>query len=497
MQPRGRWRRARVRARDGARIRAVAARARPRRAGGGAVPRRGRAGAPQPAQALCDRNRARGRARSPLLAVLLAYDRRIAEIFVGSAALVFVGLRLVATLVMALARRAPRPRSTVLRLAIANIHRPGALTPTVVLSLGLGLAVLVTVTLIEGNLRHQLNAALPERAPSFYFVDIQSRRRRAVRRLRAPACARRHARSRADAARPHRVREGREGRRAEGASRTPPGCCRATAASPMRARCRPARAWSRANGGRPDQTGPPLVSLEKRIADGLGLAVGDEIVVNVLGRNVTARIANLRTLDWQSLGINFVLVFSPATFRGAPHTELATLTYPGGAPNAEEVALLKAVAAGLPGDHHVRVEGSPGGGRRHRVEARRSASAPPASSPSWPRSWCWRARSRPATAIASTMRWCSRRSARRVGRLLAAYALEYLLLGAGDRCVRRGGRRDRRLSHRHRGDGVPFRLAARTGAARRAAALALTLLFGLAGTFTALGQKPAPVLRNL
>ena len=57
---------------------------------------------------------------------------------------------------------------------------------------------------------------------------------------------------------------------------------------------------------KPDYHGPPLVSFEKRIADGLGLKVGDPVVVNVLGRNITARIANLRTVDWQSLGINFV-----------------------------------------------------------------------------------------------------------------------------------------------------------------------------------------------
>ena len=43
-----------------------------------------------------------------------------------------------------------------------------------VLSLGLGLALLVTVIAIDGNLRRQFLAALPERAPSFYFVDIQS-----------------------------------------------------------------------------------------------------------------------------------------------------------------------------------------------------------------------------------------------------------------------------------------------------------------------------------
>ena len=55
--------------------------------------------------------------------------------------------------------------------------------------------------------------------------------------------------------------------------------------------------------------------MEKRIADGLGLKVGDTLTVNVLGRNISARIANLRSVDWQTLGINFVLVYSPNTFR--------------------------------------------------------------------------------------------------------------------------------------------------------------------------------------
>src|SRR5262249_17154031 len=108
------------------------------------------------------------------LAITLAYDQRIAAIFVAAAAAVFVMLRLVASLVMLIARRAPRANSTVLRLAVANIHRPGALTVSVVLSLGLGLALLVTVIEIDGNLRRQFIAALPEKAPSFFFLDIQS-----------------------------------------------------------------------------------------------------------------------------------------------------------------------------------------------------------------------------------------------------------------------------------------------------------------------------------
>ena len=106
------------------------------------------------------------------IAIGLAYDKRVAAVFVVSSIVVFVVLRGVAAGLMALARRLPRSRITMLRLAIANIYRPGALTPSVVMSLGLGLAVLVTITQIDGNLRRQFLAALPDRAPSFYFIDI-------------------------------------------------------------------------------------------------------------------------------------------------------------------------------------------------------------------------------------------------------------------------------------------------------------------------------------
>ena len=106
------------------------------------------------------------------LAIFTTYDHRVAAIFVAAAAAVFVLLRLIALLTMWIARHLPRQRSTVLRLAIANIHRAGALTPSVMLSLGLGLALLVTVVEIDGNLHREFAAALPEKAPSFFFLDI-------------------------------------------------------------------------------------------------------------------------------------------------------------------------------------------------------------------------------------------------------------------------------------------------------------------------------------
>jgi putative ABC transport system permease protein len=103
--------------------------------------------------------------------------------------------------------------------------------------------------------------------------------------------------------------------------------------------------------------GRPLVSLTREIADGLALKLGDEITVNVLGRNITVEIASIRRVEWRSVGINFVMVFSPNTFAGAPHTHLATLTMTGGENvAAREAALAREVAKAFPSISSVRVK---------------------------------------------------------------------------------------------------------------------------------------------
>ena len=59
-------------------------------------------------------------------------------------------------------------------MAVANIHRPGALTPSLVLSLGLGVTLLVTLAVIDSTIRSQLSRSIPEKAPSFFFLDVPS-----------------------------------------------------------------------------------------------------------------------------------------------------------------------------------------------------------------------------------------------------------------------------------------------------------------------------------
>jgi putative ABC transport system permease protein len=430
-----------------------------------------------------------------MLAIKLSYDQRIAAIFVAAAAGVFVVLWLVAVLLMFVARHAPRPGSTVLRLAISNIHRPGALTTSVVLSLGLGLALLVTVIEIDGNLRRQFTAALPEKAPAFFFLDIQAadaERFDAFLRERAP---------RATLERVPMLR-GRivsaNGILAE-ELKPPPSAAWVLQSDRGITFTNEVPAGSRVVEGewwKPDAQGPPLVSFEKKIAQGLGLKLGDPVTVNVLGRNVTARIANLRTLDWQSLGINFVMVFSPATFRGAPVTHIATVTYPGGSTTDEETALLKAVAEAFPSVTAVRVRGAleaVGGLVNSLVLAIRGASGLTLLIAMLVLGGALAAghRQRVYDAVVLKTLGATR------GRLLAAYALEYLLVGLATALFGVAAGSIAAAMVITQVMNLTFAWLPGPALVAAGAAVATTVLLGLIGTFTALGQKPAPVLRAL
>lgn len=429
------------------------------------------------------------------LTIASAEVQRVAVIYVVAAGGVFVLLRLLAAGLMALSRRLPRPAFIPLRLAIANVHRPGALTPTVVLSLGLGLSLLVTLALIEGNMQRQLTGTLPERAPSFFFIDIPSAdaarfsnfvltRAPGGRLDQVPLLRGRILRLRdvpADQVKPDPDAAWvLRGDRGITFSNDVPEGSKVVAG-----------AWWRA-----DYDGPPLVSFDKRLADGLGLSLGDKIAVSVLGRTIEATIGNLRTVEWESLGINFVLVFSPNTFVGAPHTVLATLTFGEGASAATELNLLKEAAAEFPAVTTVRVKEA-----LDAINAIVSDLALAIRGASL------------ITLVASVLVLAGALAAghhSRVydavilktlgatrGRLVLAYGLEYAILGVATAVVATAA--GTIAAAYVVGEVMRFRFEFEPSAAALAVgvAIVLTVAFGLIGTWRALGEKPARILRNL
>ena len=431
-----------------------------------------------------------------LIAVVvgLAYDKRVAAIFVASSVVVFALLRGIAAGLMALARRLPRTRITMLRLAIANIYRPGALTPSVVMSLGLGLAVLVTITQIDGNLRRQFLAALPDRAPSFYFIDIptsEAGRFGEFLKQTAPQSTVEDVpmlRGRIVAARGVKAEDLKASTDSEWVLQSDRGLTY-TGEIPKGSKVVEGKWWDA------DYDGPPLVSIEKKIADGLKLRIGDEIIVNVLGRDIPATISNMRNVDWQSLGINFVLVFSPNAFKGAPHTHIATLTETRPS-SAGDARIIKSVADAFPMVTSVRVREALetiGTVVTNLVLAIRGASAVTLVSAILVLGGALAAGHRHRVYDAVILKTLGATRAR----LLGAYALEYLMIGFATAIfgVIAGSIAAWLFVTRLMTLGFIWQAGSAAGVV--AAALIVTVGLGLAGTLLALNQKPAAVLRNL
>jgi putative ABC transport system permease protein len=260
-------------------------------------------------------------------------------------------LRLTAFILQWLLRRVPRPRSPGLRLALANLTRPGAATASVIVALGLGLSLLATVTLLDHTISAQVKDNLPTLAPTFFFVDIQpgvtadfdrtiSRFKSARDYKRTPMIRGRitalHGVPAAEAKVDPGVKWALSGDRGITYAAVPPPGARITEGQ-----------WWPAN-----YQGPTLISFDGDLAKGLGLKLGDTLTLNVLGREIPGKIVNFRHVDFSNGNQNFILILSPGIIDHAPHSFLATVRVD---PQDEE-PMYRAITDKFPGISTVRVK---------------------------------------------------------------------------------------------------------------------------------------------
>lgn len=278
------------------------------------------------------------------LAVLTAREPMFAAAVLGATAAVLLLLLLLGAGVSALAKRAPRPRRPLWRLALANLYRPGAQTSALVVALGLALTLFVTLAGVQTSLSSEIARTVPKKAPNLFVLDIPSvdgDRFRALLKREAPTGEINIVpalRGTIVAYKDQRVADLKElpegawflrGERGVTYSPTLPQGSDLTAGE----------WWPR------DYAGPPLLSLDENAARILNLKVGDSMTVSVLGREITAKIASLRKVNWDTMGFNYVLVFSPNTLASAPHSLTATITMP----PARDGAVTRALLAAFPG----------------------------------------------------------------------------------------------------------------------------------------------------
>lgn len=269
----------------------------------------------------------------------------------GAIAAALLVLLAAAVAVRAAARLLARTRAVrgrpALRLALAAVGGPREEAGSVILSLGLGLTVLAAVGQIEANLRGAIARDLPERAPSYFFVDIQPDQLGPFRARLAgdPAVGevatapmlrgiitRINGRPAREVAGDHWVLRGDRG-------------VTYSAAPPPEAEITAGAWWPE------DYAGPPVVSFAAAEGAELGLKLGDTLTVNILGRDIAATITSFRVVDFATGGINFVMSMNPGALAGAPHTHIATVHT---APEAE-AAILRDVARAWPNVTAIRV----------------------------------------------------------------------------------------------------------------------------------------------
>lgn len=208
-----------------------------------------------------------------------------------------------------------------LRMALGSVGGPGGEAASVVLSLGLGLTVLATIGQIDANMQRAISEDLPVEAPAYFFLDVQNTQlpeflevlgedQQVSRVDTAPMLrgivTRINGQPARDVAGEHWVLRGDRGI--------------TYAQVPLEGtKITEGEWWPK------DYTGPPLLSFAEEEALEMGLGVGDEVTINVLGRDITATISNLRDVEFRTMGINFVMTLNPSALAGAPHTHIATV----------------------------------------------------------------------------------------------------------------------------------------------------------------------------
>ena len=240
-----------------------------------------------------------------------------------------------------------------------------------------------------------------------------------------------------------------------------------------------------------DYRGPPLISLDSEVARAFDLNLGDHLTVNLLGREITGTIVNLREVDWSTLAINFVMVFSPGVLEAAPQTHIATVRIDAD----QELGLERRVTDRFANVSAIRVKEALASVGRivdglGAAVAAMAAIALAAGIAVLSGAVLADRRRRIYDAVVLKVLGATR------GNLLGGLALEYGFMGLATSAIALILGNLAAYGFVHWGMEGDFVLLPGVALATAATGAGLAILIGLLGTWRALGQKAAPLLRN-
>lgn len=253
------------------------------------------------------------------LAVATAPTPMAAAIMIAGVAVAFGSLSVLGRTAAWGAGRARGLTRGAIKLGLANLAGPGSAARTASPAIGLGVALLACVVLIQSALLAQVSDVAPRTAPAMVFTEIPGDRAAAFDAtvaevtgplkddayLRMPFATGRIVALKGKPVDTKAIKASERWAFDNDISLS------LFANQPRNAGLVGGRWWNA------DYTGPPQVAMNVEIAEAAGLKVGDTITVQVLGRELEARIAALRKVDFGGFGPNFALIFNPATLEGA------------------------------------------------------------------------------------------------------------------------------------------------------------------------------------
>jgi putative ABC transport system permease protein len=237
------------------------------------------------------------------------------------------------------------------KLGLANLAGPRSAARTASPAIGLGVALLACVVLIQSALLSQITTTAPRTAPAMVFTEIPGSQAAAfdaeIARvmpltpdtyLRLPFATGRISGLKGQPVDKDKIKPGQRWAFDNDIGMTllpgkPPGNTKGDGETV-------AGQW-----WKPDYAGPPLLALNAELAEGAGLKVGDTVTLTILGRDIEARIAVLRKIEFGGFGPNFNVVLNPKALEGADLRNVAIARLG----KAQEAALTRRLGDSFPG----------------------------------------------------------------------------------------------------------------------------------------------------
>lgn len=259
------------------------------------------------------------------LAVWQAGSLMIGVLFLAGLAAICTALFAAAAILSRVLFAVRRAGPFTFRQAVNSLYRPGNQTAVVLLAVGLGTFVVLTVHLVQGNLVREFDLARNQTLPSLFFVDVQpSQTADLTKMIEAQAgetpqlTPTVRARIAFVNGKPIdlgnaavRQQQGRIGREFAVTFRPHLDINETLIGG----------AWW--NTAQPSDL--PQVSVEEEMADTLKVVPGDSITFDISGRKLTVQVANIRRIDLRNTRTAFIFVFRPGVIDNAPQTFAATV----------------------------------------------------------------------------------------------------------------------------------------------------------------------------